>query len=320
MDNIERTLGQLFEGRDFEKEYQGLKQQVLHYQPIQDFFKEHKEEVTEQLVNQNLSNLYEFMTQHKKFTEQEETLMPGYAPKLVLNGEFITVTYYPTKEKIEEDKRRAVERRIRSLYMPKQVVDANLADFYTDEESRQLALVEAYQFLNNYPPKSGERVKGLFIHGSFGTGKSYLLGALAKELALKGISTTLVYLPEFMREVKQSISDNTVGEKIQFAKETEVLMLDDIGAESMTAWTRDEVLGAILQFRMQEELPTFFSSNYNMDQLENHLMFAQNGTEEKLKARRIMERVRYLSKEVNLEGKIAVSKKYLQICLIGLII
>ncbi|RJY80527.1 primosomal protein DnaI [Listeria monocytogenes] len=303
MDNIERTLGQLFEGRDFEKEYQGLKQQVLHYHPIQDFFKEHKEEVTEQLVNQNLSNLYEFMTQHKKFTEQEETLMPGYAPKLVLNGEFITVTYYPTKEKIEEDKRRAVERRIRSLYMPKQVVDANLADFYTDEESRQLALVEAYQFLNNYPPKSGERVKGLFIHGSFGTGKSYLLGALAKELALKGISTTLVYLPEFMREVKQSISDNTVGEKIQFAKETEVLMLDDIGAESMTAWTRDEVLGAILQFRMQEELPTFFSSNYNMDQLENHLMFAQNGTEEKLKARRIMERVRYLSKEVNLEGK-----------------
>ncbi|HCJ4505512.1 TPA: primosomal protein DnaI, partial [Listeria innocua] len=245
----------------------------------------------------------EFMTQHKKFTEQEETLMPGYAPKLVLNGEFITVTYYPTKEKIEEDKRRAVERRIRSLYMPKQVVDANLADFYTDEESRKLALVEAYQFLNNYPPQNGERVKGLFIHGSFGTGKSYLLGALAKELALKGISTTLVYLPEFMREVKQSISDNTVGEKIQFAKETEVLMLDDIGAESMTAWTRDEVLGAILQFRMQEELPTFFSSNYNMDQLENHLMFAQNGTEEKLKARRIMERVRYLSKEVNLEGK-----------------
>ncbi|HAO5936549.1 TPA: primosomal protein DnaI [Listeria monocytogenes] len=303
MDNIERTLGQLFEGRDFEKEYQGLKQQVLHYQPIQDFFKEHKEEVTEQLVNQNLSNLYEFMTQHKKFTEQEETLMPGYAPKLVLNGEFITVTYYPTKEKIEEDKRRAVERRIRSLYMPKQVVDANLADFYTDEESRQLALVEAYQFLNNYPPKSGERVKGLFIHGSFGTGKSYLLGALAKELALKGISTTLVYLPEFMREVKQSISDNTVGEKIQFAKETEVLMLDDIGAESMTAWTRDEVLGAILQFRMQEELPTFFSSNYSMDQLENHLMLSQNGMEEKLKARRIMERVRYLSKEVNLEGK-----------------
>ncbi|MCD2253599.1 primosomal protein DnaI [Listeria marthii] len=303
MDNIERTLGQLFEGRDFEKEYQDLKQQVLHYQPILDFFKENKEDITEQLVNQNLSNLYEFMTQHKKYIEQEDTLMPGYAPKLVLNGEFITVTYYPTKEKIEEDKRRSIEKRIRSLYMPKQILEASLDNFYTDEESRQLALVSVYDFVDHYPANKEEPKKALFIQGSFGTGKSYLLGAIAKNLAEKGISTTLVYLPEFMREIKQSISDNTVGEKIQFAKETEVLMLDDIGAESMTAWTRDEVLGAILQFRMQEELPTFFSSNYSMDQLENHLMLSQNGTEEKLKARRIMERVRYLSKEVNLEGK-----------------
>ncbi|MBC1805475.1 primosomal protein DnaI [Listeria sp. FSL L7-0993] len=303
MDNIERTLGQLFEGRDFEKEYQDLKQQVLHYQPILDFFKENKEDITEQLVNQNLSNLYEFMTQHKKYIEQEDTLMPGYAPKLVLNGEFITVTYYPTKEKIEEDKRRSIEKRIRSLYMPKQILEASLDNFYTDEESRQLALVSVYDFVDHYPANKEEPKKALFIQGSFGTGKSYLLGAIAKNLAEKGISTTLVYLPEFMREIKQSISDNTVGEKIQFAKETEVLMLDDIGAESMTAWTRDEVLGAILQFRMQEELPTFFSSNYSMDQLENHLMLSQNGMEEKLKARRIMERVRYLSKEVNLEGK-----------------
>ncbi|EUJ33257.1 primosomal protein DnaI [Listeria floridensis FSL S10-1187] len=91
--------------------------------------------------------------------------------------------------------------------------------------------------------------------------------------------------------------------KIEFAKETEILMLDDIGAEAMTAWTRDEVLGAILQFRMQEELPTFFSSNYNMKQLEAHLTFTQNGMEEQLKARRIMERIRFLSKEVPLEGK-----------------
>ncbi|ECP0926356.1 primosomal protein DnaI, partial [Listeria monocytogenes] len=248
-------------------------------------------------------NLYEFMTQHKKYIEQEDTLMPGYAPKLVLNGEFITVTYYPTKEKIEEDKRRSIEKRIRSLYMPKQILEASLDNFYTDEESRQLALVSVYDFVDHYPANKEQPKKALFIQGSFGTGKSYLLGAIAKTLAEKGISTTLVYLPEFMREIKQSISDNTVGEKIQFAKETEVLMLDDIGAESMTAWTRDEVLGAILQFRMQEELPTFFSSNYSMDQLENHLMLSQNGTEEKLKARRIMERVRYLSKEVNLEGK-----------------
>lgn len=303
MDKIERTLGQLFSGRDFEKEYNSLKEKVLRYETIRAFLNEHADEVTGQLINQNLSNLYEFMTQDEQFRAKKETLMPGYAPKLVINGEFITVTYYPTPEKIEADKRKSVERRIRSLYMPKQILEASLDHFYTDEEERQRALVEAFDFLEHYSADASERVKGLYIHGNFGTGKSYLLGAIARELALRGVTTTLVYLPEFMREIKQSISDNTVSEKIEFAKETEVLMLDDIGAEAMTAWTRDEVLGAILQFRMQEELPTFFSSNYNMKQLESHLTFTQNGMEEQLKARRIMERIRFLSKEIQLEGK-----------------
>lgn len=303
MDKINQTLGNLFDGRDFDDRYQRLKQEVLAYPRVKTFLEENKDVLSEQMVNQNLSKLYEFMTENQKYEEKQETMMPGYAPRLSLNGEYITVSYYPTKEKVEADKRRAIERRMRSLYMPKQVLEADLEDFFTDEESRQVALVEAYQFLNSYPSANGERLKGLYIHGNFGTGKSYLLGAMAKELAVKGISSTLVYLPEFMREIKQSISDNTVGEKIQFAKETDILMLDDIGAEAMTAWTRDEVLGAILQFRMQEELPTFFSSNYTMNELESHLMFTGNGNEERLKARRIMERIRYLSKEVGLEGK-----------------
>lgn len=303
MDKINQTLGNLFDGRDFDDRYQKLKQEVLAYPRVKTFLEENKDVLSEQMVNQNLSKLYEFMTENQKYEEKQETMMPGYAPRLSLNGEYITVSYYPTKEKVEADKRRAIERRMRSLYMPKQVLEADLEDFFTDEESRQVALVEAYQFLNSYPSTNGERLKGLYVHGNFGTGKSYLLGAMAKELAVKGISSTLVYLPEFMREIKQSISDNTVGEKIQFAKETDILMLDDIGAEAMTAWTRDEVLGAILQFRMQEELPTFFSSNYTMNELESHLMFTGNGNEERLKARRIMERIRYLSKEVGLEGK-----------------
>ena len=35
-------------------------------------------------------------------------------------------------------------------------------------------------------------------------------------------------------------------------------MMDDIGADAMSSWIRDEVFGVILQYRMQEQLPTFF--------------------------------------------------------------
>ena len=103
--------------------------------------------------------------------------------------------------------------------------------------------------------------------------------------------------------MKQAISNDKVGPKLDEVKRAPILMIDDIGADSMSAWIRDEVLGVILQHRMQEQLPTFFSSNFNMDQLEQHLSVTQRGDEEPLKAKRIMERVRYLSREVWVIGE-----------------
>ena len=56
---------------------------------------------------------------------------------------------------------------------------------------------------------------------------------------------------------------NTLNEKIDYVKKAPVLMLDDIGAETMSAWTRDEILGTILHYRMSEQLPTFITSNFD---------------------------------------------------------
>ena len=104
--------------------------------------------------------------------------------------------------------------------------------------------------------------------------------------------------------MKQSIQKDTVGEKLEAVKRSPILMIDDIGADSMSSWVRDDILGVILQYRMQEQLPTFFSSNFDMKQLEReHLSVTQRGEEEPLKAKRIMERVRYLAKEINMIGE-----------------
>lgn len=80
-------------------------------------------------------------------------------------------------------------------------------------------------------------------------------------------------------------------------------MIDDIGADALSAWVRDEVLGIILQYRMQEQLATFFSSNFTMNELEKHLTTSQRGDEEPVKAGRIMQRVRYLAREVEVSGQ-----------------
>jgi primosomal protein DnaI len=112
----------------------------------------------------------------------------------------------------------------------------------------------------------------------------------------------IVYVPELFRELKNSIGDHTLNSKIETIKKAPVLMFDDIGAETMSSWTRDEILGPILQFRMQESLPTFFTSNFDFQGLEHHLSYSQRGEEEKMKARRIMERIKYLADPVLVEG------------------
>lgn len=103
--------------------------------------------------------------------------------------------------------------------------------------------------------------------------------------------------------MKQAIGKDQVAEKLDAVKRSPILMIDDIGADAMSSWIRDEVFGVILQYGMQEQLPTFFSSNFTMDELEQHLSVTQRGDEEPLKAKRIMERIRYLTKEIEMTGR-----------------
>lgn len=197
------------------------------------------------------------------------------------------------------DEQKKNQRLIKSLYVPRDILEATFEQFEGDQ-GRLDAGDKAATFLMNY--EAGLKPKGLYLYGKFGVGKSYLLGAIANELAKKQIGSMIVYVPELLREMKSSIADSTLNEKIEVLKKEPILMLDDIGAEAVSSWTRDEVLGPILQFRMLEKLPTFFTSNFDFQGLEHHLTYSQRGEEEKMKARRIMERIRSLSEPVLVDG------------------
>ena len=230
-------------------------------------------------------------------------IAPGYEPRLFMNFHYIDVTYVPTKGLLEKQAQAEIRSRVKAMDMPKDIREARLDGFERTSERKE-AFHEALKFINEFEDSPKSFHQGLYLQGTFGVGKTYLLGAIANTLAEKGFQTTLVHFPTFAVEMKQSIQKDTVGEKLDALKKAPVLMLDDIGADSMSSWIRDDILGVILQYRMQEQLPTFFSSNFNMHQLENeHLRVTQRGEDEPLKAKRIMERVRFLSKEINMIGK-----------------
>lgn len=182
---------------------------------------------------------------------------------------------------------------------PKQIKNASMKNIYKDDINRKEIITYIVTFCKNY--KVSTKQKGLYLHGSFGSGKSYLIAAMFNELAKKNVRSAIVYYPEFLRTLKESFSTD-YKEKYETIKKIPLLLLDDIGAENLTPWSRDEILGPILQYRMNEELPTFFTSNLSLKELEVHLASSSNGVE-KVKARRIVERIRELSLDMELVSK-----------------
>ena len=78
-----------------------------------------------------------------------------------------------------------------------------------------------------------------------------------------------------------------------------MLLIDDIGAEKVTEWSRDEILGTILQKRMNNYKTTFFTSNLNMEELERHLRI-NSYSDDEIKARRIIERIKQLTVDMEM--------------------
>ncbi|MEJ7175445.1 primosomal protein DnaI, partial [Staphylococcus caprae] len=56
---------------------------------------------------------------------------------------------------------------------------------------------------------NNEDVKGLYLYGPFGTGKSFILGAIANQLKAKKVPSTIVYLPEYIRTLKGGFKDGS---------------------------------------------------------------------------------------------------------------
>lgn len=308
MERINKALERLSNTDRFQERYERIKNEVLNDPEVRAFLNENSSSVTPEILDRSMGKLYEYISQ-SRHCEKCPSLggcinyLPGYHPRLVLRGNAIDLNYEACRRKLAEDEKRKREKLIQSLYVPKDILSASLADYVETDASagRMDAIEKATAFVADYA--DGKPQKGLYLYGSFGVGKTYLLGAIANELAERQISSMIVYVPDFMRELKGSIGDNTLNGKIEMVKKAPILMLDDFGSESMTSWGRDEVLGPILQFRMLENLPTFITSNFTLGQLQEHLTFTQRGEREEVKAARIMERIRYLTEPVHLEGK-----------------
>ena len=176
-----------------------------------------------------------------------------------------------------------------------EIENASMKDIDITDKKRIKVIKWLKDFYGNYGVK--KNIKGLYLHGSFGSGKTYLIAALLNELSKKRVNKAIVYYPELIRELKGDF--DSYADKMEYYQEVDLLLIDDIGAERVSEWSRDEVLGTILQTRMNNHLPTFFTSNLNITELEKHLVI-NTGSEDLVKARRIVERIKQMTETIEL--------------------
>ncbi len=289
---------------DLEKRIKKIKQDVINDSDVNQFLTLHHNEITNTTIDEDLNVLQEFKDQQKYYDghsfENCPNFVKGHVPELYIENERIKIRYLPCPCKIKYDEERFNSKLITSHHMQRDTLNAKLKDIFMDNRERLDIAVAADEICTSLT--KSEKVKGLYLYGPFGTGKSFILGAIANQLKSEKISSTIVYLPEFIRTLKSGFKDGSFEKKLQRVRESNILMLDDIGAEEVTPWVRDEVIGPLLHYRMVHELPTFFSSNFDYSELEHHLSMTRDGSE-KTKAARIIERIKTLSTPYYLEGQ-----------------
>ena len=225
--------------------------------------------------------------------------LPGFVfTPYVVDG-ILNFTYKASSLKEQELKEVEYLKKGYKFEVSKTVRNAKMSEIYTNDKNRIEIIKWITKFIKDY--KEGKTTKGLYLSGNFGSGKSYIISALLNELVKDGYTCAMIYYPEFLRILKSSFNSD-FEEQYDYARKSDLLLLDDIGAENITDWSRDEILGPILQYRMDNNLATFFTSNLSKEELEIHLSEGKQSID-KLKAKRIIERINYLTDDLKLISK-----------------
>ncbi|QEA59489.1 primosomal protein DnaI [Leuconostoc koreense] len=278
-------------------------------QDIRSFWTAHQDELNSDAFQLKMGDLYEYIQQKKRIAAGEKVLYPGYYPQLTIEKGYPIVHYVAN----EQTRKKLMQREKLTLYkMPKSVRSADwstigqeIVDHAQEEQGKTEAFISLNKILKSLTSTvQNNFVQGIYLYGDFGVGKTYMMGALANALAANNIGVMLLHFPSFISDLKATFDhkNESLDELLNKAKSVSVLILDDVGADTLTAWSRDSILGIILEYRMQNELTTFFTSNFDADGFEQYLSQTREGNEP-IKAARLMQRVKFLAKPVQMTGK-----------------
>lgn len=251
--------------------------------------------LSEQAIKNNLSVL----SQYQRLLDNELPMgkLKDYIPILVCENEILSISYKLNEQQSELRRKTAHSKNflINHLSLQQLMIDKSkiMLDHYRD-----LSVIKRLLNLSSID------TVGYYVYGDYGIGKTYLLAAISNKMAKEGYSVCFVNMNRLTKEIKQSFADksSSFDELLSKAMTADFLVLDDIGNERATSWSRDEVLFPILDYRMEQQKLTCFSSNLSLDKLREFYLSVGDIVDE-IKVDRLMERIEVLSDSLLIESK-----------------
>lgn len=190
-------------------------------------------------------------------------------------------------ERQRQEEMRRYEELIKCSGMKGRFQNRRFDNFARDTDGRARAYVAAKRYADSFDrmlPQRDERGKveppviernGLFIAGSYGTGKTHLAAAIANQLLRANrpvICMTMIDLLDRIRETYQERMQYGEDEAAILDKYQNVplLIIDDIGSEQPTEWGISKIF-AIINARYEAYMPTVITTNYSGEELERRM-------------------------------------------------
>ena len=140
-------------------------------------------------------------------------------------------------------------------------------DGHCVREDQKVSLHEAFEAAVHF---AANPAGWLVLQGGYGCGKTHLAAAIANAQATAGRRAMFVPVPDLLDHLRSTYAPDsrvTYDQLFEAVRTTPLLILDDLGTQSTTAWA-EEKLYQLFNYRYNARLATVVTTNLRLDDLD----------------------------------------------------